>query len=618
MKKSFLAWIFALAMLLPACQTPADPSVSAPDSQSSSSGGGQGVDEKHTDDDDDGTCDTCQENVLVTLDFYAVNDLHGKFEDSQSQIGVDELSTYLETAKENNPYTFVLSSGDMWQGSPESNITKGVLITDWMNEMNFVSMSLGNHEFDWGMEYIKNNAEAAEFPFLGINVFDKKTNKRVDYCQPSVVVEKGDLKVGVIGAIGDCLSSISGDFNKNLDFKTGNTLSSLVKAESTRLRKEEGVDFIVYSIHADYDEYDIGLSNGYVDLVFEGHSHQTYVKKDSHGVYHLQGGGDNGNGISHAEITLNIANENYSAQAEHLSASVYANLADHTVVDDLMKKYEEQIGFAYQSLGGNAKLRNSQEILSLCAQLYYEKGVEIWGDQYKNIFLGGGFMSARAPYELSSGVLHYGDLMNVLPFDNQLVLCSIKGRDLKANFLSNKKNYYVYCGTYGQSNINSIVDNQTYYLVTDTYSSTYSYNNLTEIERCQEKTAIGEYIFARDLLAEYIKAGKWMSVSTIPQIIADGNALSANQVTNNCYAVWGRITEISSPDKYGNMTIQDENGNSLYIYGTYDTNGNKYGYMTTKPQVGDRVLLLGALKKYVNGTTTTIELINANILKTEQ
>jgi 2',3'-cyclic-nucleotide 2'-phosphodiesterase (5'-nucleotidase family) len=198
-----------------------------------------------------------------------------------------------------------------------------MIITDWMNDLDFVSMTLGNHEYDWGEEYIEKNAEAAEFPFLAINVYEKETGERVDYCRSSVLIERDGMKIGIIGAIGDCYSSISGEMVEDIYFKTGSELTALVKAESEKLRAE-GADIVVYSLHDGYgksmdtegimvkDEqirsyYDISLSDGYVDLVFEGHTHANYVLEDSKGVYHLQNGGDN-RGISHAEITLNFAN----------------------------------------------------------------------------------------------------------------------------------------------------------------------------------------------------------------------------------------------------------------------------------------------------------------------
>ncbi len=621
MKKIWLAALLSLGFILPTfsvgCGEDTSSSSSASVNDFSESVSGNACASVHTDGNNDGACDDCQENVLVSLDFYSVNDLHGKFDDTSAQIGVDELSTYLKKAKNDNPYTFVLSAGDMWQGSPESNLTKGALMTEWMNEIDFVSMTLGNHEFDWGTDYISSNAQLAEFPFLGINVYERSTGKLASYCQPSVTVEKNGVKVGIIGAIGDCRSSISGEFNQDLDFKTGTALTKLVKAESEKLRAE-GTDVVVYSMHEDWGEaYDESLSNGYVDVVFEGHSHQTYAKTDNYGVYHLQAGGDNGKGISHASFQLNLANGNKKVtSARTVTTNVYQSLTDDAVVDRLMDKYEAQIAPAYETLGENDKLRESREILQTCAQLYYQTGVEAWSEY--DIFLGGGYMSARAPYKLYAGSLCYADVMNVLPFDNQLVLCSISGKNLKEKFLSERDKYYVYCG---DNDKNSVQDNKTYYIVTDTYSSTYSWNNLTEIERYGVKTEHGEYTFARDLLAKYIRQGGWtkeIETSTIPEILAMGSQLDYNVATVEEYAVWGEIISIESPEKYGNMTIEDENGNRLYIYGTWDWAGeNRYGYMAVKPQIGDRVLLVGTIKNYQNSAVTKIEMENGRIKEIE-
>ena len=102
----------------------------------------------HADADDNGLCDLCTLSVLVSVDFYAVNDLHGKFFDTDDQPGVDELTTFFKTMQATNPNTVLLSAGDMWQGSSESNLTKGLILTDWMNELDFAAMTLGNHEFD--------------------------------------------------------------------------------------------------------------------------------------------------------------------------------------------------------------------------------------------------------------------------------------------------------------------------------------------------------------------------------------------------------------------------------------------------------------------------------------
>ena len=471
----------------------------------------------HTDEGDDGKCDICGISTLVIVDFYNVNDLHGKIADADTHPGVDELTTYLKKAKKTDDHVVLLSTGDMWQGSSESNLTQGLLTTDWMNHLGFAAMSLGNHEYDWGEEPIEKNDALAKFPLLAINVYDRDTNRQVSYCKSSVMVKKGDVQIGIIGAIGDCYSSISKDKVEDVYFKVDNDLTKLVKDEAAKLRSQ-GADYIVYLLHDGYGQsksatttsingnqiasyYDTELSNGYVDLVFEGHTHQRYILKDEYGVYHLQNKGDN-KGISHVEISINIANGNNKVRrADLISTGVYANMADDPIVEELLDKYDKDVSVGTDVLGKNARKRTSTEMAQLVADLYYKKGLQLWGDEYE-IVLGGGFISARSPYELAAGDVTYGMLYSLFPFDNDLVLCSIQGRDLKNRFFeTDNDRYYLSYGDYGKQVKNNIDPNKTYYVVVDSYSSVYAPNRLTEIQRYEEK------YYARDMLADHAKSG---------------------------------------------------------------------------------------------------------------
>ena len=471
----------------------------------------------HVDQGDDGKCDNCGVSTLVIVDFYAINDLHGKIADGDTHPGVDELTTYLKKAKKTDDHVVLLSAGDMWQGSSESNLTQGLIATDWMNHLKFSAMALGNHEFDWGIDPVKKNNDLAKFPLLGINVYDRSTNKRVSYCKSSVMVEKGGIQIGIIGAIGDCYSSISKDKVTDIYFKVDGDLTKLVKDEAAKLRSN-GADYIVYLLHDGYGNsksstatsirgseidhyYDPSLSNGYVDLVFEGHTHQRYILKDEYGVYHLQNKGDN-KGISHVEVSINTANGNTKTRyADLVTTGIYANMADDPIVEELLDKYDEDVSAGSDVLGKNTQKRSSREIAQLVADLYYEKGLELWGKEY-DIVLGGGFMSVRSPYELPAGDVTYGTLYSLLPFDNDLVLCSIKGRDLREKFFeTDNDRYYISYGDYGKQVKGNIDPNKTYYIVVDSYTSVYAPNRLTEIVRYNKK------IYARDLLAEYIKSG---------------------------------------------------------------------------------------------------------------
>lgn len=454
-------------------------------------------------------------NRWVTFDIYAVNDLHGRLADTQEQPGVDELSTYL---KQKTGNTILLSTGDMWQGASESNLTNGFIITEWMNAMDFTAMTLGGHEFDWGEEWTRKNGQLAEFPFLAINIYSRETDQRVDYCQSSVVVERDGARIGIIGAIGDCYSSISSEYTTDIYFKTGADLTALVKAEAEKLRSQ-GADFIIYTIHDGYDQttsdtqamsvtdrelagyYDTALSDGYVDLVFEADSHYWYVLQDQHGVYHLQGGANN-DGVSHARVMIDTANGTSSVlAAELVPADQYMYLQNAPVVEELLEKYADQIAPAARILGYNREYRSNDTVSQLVAKLYSEKGLEKWGAEYE-IVLGGGYLSCRAPGYLNPGQITYSQLLSLLPFDNQITLCSIRGSDLLKKFLENAHYaYHIETTPYGETIRHSIDPNATYYVVTDSYTAYYPYNRMTVIDTYAEHT------YARDLLADYISEG---------------------------------------------------------------------------------------------------------------
>jgi len=500
MKK--LCFLLALCLLLAGC-TPAAPAATTPDCTNG-----------HIDAADDGFCDRCSTFLLVFVDFYTLNDIHGKLADADTHPGLDELSTYLENARETDDHAIFLSTGDMWQGASESNLTQGLIMTDWMNEMGFAAMAMGNHEYDWGESPIEKNAEFAQFPFLAINIYDRATNQQVSYCKSSTLVDLGQIQIGIIGAVGDCYSSIAADKVGDVYFKTGSELTQLVKKESDFLH-EAGADFIVYLLHDGLGSsksgsvsdsmlksyYDPALSAGYVDLVFEGHTHQQYVLTDSRGVYHLQGGGDN-EGITHAEVAINIATGTSSVQtAELVETRVYAHEEDHPIVEELMDKYADQVGKGNEILGTNRYNRNNKYMQQLVADLYYQAGEEIWGDQY-DIALGGGFISIRDPGYLAAGEVTYKMLYSLFPFDNQLVLCSIKGDDLLSRFYNTTNSrYFISYGDYGEAIQQDIDPDGTYYVVVDSYSSLYGPNRLTEIDRYDAE------IYARDLLAQFARDG---------------------------------------------------------------------------------------------------------------
>jgi len=519
-----------------------------------------------------------------------------------------------------------VSQGDMWQGSCESNSTRGELVTKWMNQIGFSSMTLGNHEYDWGKQFIASNAKIANFPTLGINVIDLATEKRADYADASVVVEKAGVKVGIIGAIGDCYSSISSSMVKDVRFAQGEELSGLVKAESTRLRNEEECDFIIYSVHDGgdgsgiYSGYDLELSSGnYVDIVFEGHSHNDYRLQDDAGVWHLQGGGYNRT-FNHVAIEIDPATNQYEVKIgpEAIRTLAYTDLTNDAETARLMSSYN--FSSFYEPIGTNIAERNATVLRQKVADLYLEKGLEKWSREY-NIVLGGGYISCRSPGYLGAGEVTYAQLYNLFPFDNNIILGSLSGAKLLSQFINNSnENYFLAYSEYGNGIKDSIVDEETYYIIVDTYSLDYAPNGLTLID-----TLDTSGYYARDCMKDFIAAGGFDNTE---QGAADAGQSADNPLTvgqaislaikngndsTNVSEVYcrGRVTQkasrIGTSGDLNNVKICDSEGNEILIYylkrsaDAYSGSEGNWASVDDLP-VGTEIIIYGKPFHYNNST----------------
>ena len=196
------------------------------------------------------------------------------------------------------------------------------------------------------------------------------------------------------------------------------------------------------------------------------------------------------------------------------------------------------------------------------------------------------------------------------------MLCSISGSKLRDKFFNTTNtNYYISYGEYGESVKQSISLNKKYYVIVDSYTSTYASNGLTEVERYAPN------VFARDLLADYIEKGGFgtggateIIITPLSEILQIGNALAVKETTTETYYVKGTVQSISSTT-WGNLTIKDENGNTLYIYGVYDKSGAiRYDGMANPPKVGDTIVLAGQIMKY---NSSTIEMVSGRLQSIE-
>jgi 2',3'-cyclic-nucleotide 2'-phosphodiesterase (5'-nucleotidase family) len=149
----------------------------------------------------------------VSLVVLHTNDVHGGLLprppdlagiDAKEDVGgVAALASFVAheraEAAARGAHVLLLDGGDVWRGTPEGDLPRGSLVVEAFSRLAYDAVALGNHELDLGRENAERLAKAARFPWLSANVVDSTTKKHPDWLRPSVVVERGGLRIGVIG-----------------------------------------------------------------------------------------------------------------------------------------------------------------------------------------------------------------------------------------------------------------------------------------------------------------------------------------------------------------------------------------------------------------------------------
>ena len=185
----------------------------------------------------------------------------------------------LQEERMKDPDLLYFDSGDYSQGSPYYTIFKGEVETELMNRMHIDAATIGNHEFDFGLENMARLYRMSNFPIVCSN-YDFTGTAVEGLVKPWVVIKRHGVKVGVIGLC----PQIEGLVDKNKC--VGVKYIDPVKAANETvafLKNKKKCDVIVcishlgWNIDGDDDNHVIAKTRG-IDVVLGGHSH-TYLKE---------------------------------------------------------------------------------------------------------------------------------------------------------------------------------------------------------------------------------------------------------------------------------------------------------------------------------------------------
>lgn len=204
--------------------------------------------------------------------------------------GFTRRVAYVKQQREKNPDLLLFDSGDFSQGSSYYNLFKGDVEIGLMNIMHYDAATIGNHEFDFGLDNMARIFRMAEFPIVCTN-YDFKGTVLEDIVKPYVVLKRNGLKIGVFG--------LSPKLEGLVVKENYGSIKYLDPVSSARnvvkiLREKEKCDLVVCLSHLGWktgdeepsDERLIPLTDG-IDVVLGGHTHSYVTPMDM--VYNSKG-----------------------------------------------------------------------------------------------------------------------------------------------------------------------------------------------------------------------------------------------------------------------------------------------------------------------------------------
>ena len=225
---------------------------------------------------------TKQLEILQTSDTHArVEPINPHADDPNANMGgVVRRATFVKEARKSNPDLLLFDCGDISQGTPYYNFFKGEIEIKMMNLMGYDAMTIGNHEFDFGLENMARLFRMANFPVVCAN-YDVTGTVLEGLVKPYTIIERNGMKIGVFGIAPKMEGLVQADKCEGVIYKDP---ISTAQEMTDLLRKQEKCDVVICLSHLGFhdnanvgDESLIPQTRG-IDIVLGGHSH-TFMEK---------------------------------------------------------------------------------------------------------------------------------------------------------------------------------------------------------------------------------------------------------------------------------------------------------------------------------------------------
>ncbi|SIQ77948.1 5'-nucleotidase C-terminal domain-containing protein [Halanaerobium kushneri] len=392
------------------------------------------------------------------LTVIATSDIHGAIYPwsykigEPDDIGIAKVASMVKEAKAENPNVILLDAGDTIQGNTLTSLFKDRRdvvhpMMKVMNHMGYSAMTLGNHEFNFGLETQQEILADAEFPILSANTIVKETGET--FAKPYTIKEIDGIKVGILGLTTPNIPIWDGDKVESLEFKDMDQVAAEYIPEL-----EEKADVIIALVHAGLEgRHDksggdkaskIAENNPEIDLMITAHDHET-VNEVINGVL-VMASSDAAEQASKIKMTLSQQNGKWvvdSKEGTHLEAEDYE--ADPETLAVAEPYHNEVVEYVNTPIGyATGDFTPEDPVEGIPAAQVQDTAVLDLINRVQLENTGADISSAAlfvADSTIDQGPVSIKDAARIYKYSNTLYAVEITGEELK-NYLESTAAYY--------------------------------------------------------------------------------------------------------------------------------------------------------------------------------
>lgn len=370
-----------------------------------------------------------KDGVAITI--VHTNDTHGRIKEGKYDgMGFARIYTKIQEIRETNPNVLVLDAGDTFHGQTIASIVEGKSVVDVMNKIGYDAMAPGNHDFNYGQERLIELSKMTDFPIICANIVKDDGTKLFT---PYAIKEFEGTKVGIFG-----LSTPETAHMTHPKNVTGLTFRDPVEAAKEMVAQlKDKVDVIIAVAHLGLDEHSPYTSKAVaenvegIDLMIDGHSHTTLSEGLKVGETLIAQTGDYDKNLGIIDVVIkdgNIIEKNARLFTKEEAVGVEESLEIVSLVSAIEAENEKitsvVVGNTDTKLDGEREMVRAGE--TNLGNLITAAMLQVSGADMA-LTNGGGIRAS-----IDVGEITKGEVIEVLPFGNYVVVKEVKGADIVA------------------------------------------------------------------------------------------------------------------------------------------------------------------------------------------